>query len=148
MDVKNGEGDTALLKAVALGHVDAVTRLLDGGARVDVKDRRGCSVSFYSKVKALHASRTYGIAFQEALGGISCTGTCISPKLPPQRVIARLLRHTGHTGHTSHKRHTVVLIPSDAAGFYTVEMYRYMYRTAVPCRTCGYMVSVPVLAKG
>ena len=46
VDVKNGEGDTALLKAVALGHVDAVTRLLDGGARVDVKDRRGCSVSF------------------------------------------------------------------------------------------------------
>ena len=42
----------------------------------------------------------------------------------------------------------VVLIPSDAAGFYTVEMYRYMYRTAVPCRTCGYLVSVPVLAKG
>ena len=40
------------------------------------------------------------------------------------------------------------MIPSDAAGFYTVEMYRYMYRTAVPCRTCGYMVSVPVLAKG
>eukprot|EP01047_Picozoa_sp_COSAG01_P103890 COSAG01_NODE_33288_length_566_cov_11.462527_1_plen_38_part_00 len=29
VDVKNGEGDTALLKAVALGHVDAVTRLLD-----------------------------------------------------------------------------------------------------------------------
>ena len=52
VDVKNGEGDTALLKAVALGHVDAVTRLLDGGARVDVKDRRGCSVSFYSIVNA------------------------------------------------------------------------------------------------
>ena len=96
----------------------------------------------YSKVKALHASRTYGNAFQEASGGISCTGTCISPKLPPQRVIARLLHHKSHTNHT------VVLIPSDAAGFYTVEMYRYMYRTAVPCRTCGYMVSVPVLAKG
>jgi hypothetical protein len=57
----------------------------------------------YSKVKALHASRTYGIAFQEASGGISCTGTCISPKLPPQRVIARLLNHM------SHKRHTAVL---------------------------------------
>ena len=56
--------------------------------------------------------------------------------------------HASHTSHTSHKRHTVVLIPSDAAGFYTVEMYPYMYRTAVPCRTCGYMVSVPVLAKG
>ena len=99
----------------------------------------------YSKVKALHASQTYGNAFQEALGGISCTGTCISPKLPPQRVIAHLLRHKNHTSHTGH---TVVLIPSDAAGFYTVEMYRYMYRTAVPCRACGCMVSVPVLAKG
>jgi hypothetical protein len=103
----------------------------------------------YSKVKVLHASRTYGIAFQEASGGISCTGTCISPKLPPQRVIARLLNHTRvNASHASHERHTVVLIPSDAAGFYTVEMYPYMYRTAVPCRTCGYMVSVPVLAKG
>ena len=103
-------------------------------------------IGVYSKVKALHASRTYGIAFQEASGGISCTGTCISPRLPPQRVIARLLNYKNHT---SHKRHTVVLIPSDAAGFYcAVEMYRYMYRTAVPCRTCGYMVSVLVLAKG
>ena len=53
-----------------------------------------------------------------------------------------------HESHESQEAHTVVLIPSDAAGFYTVEMYRYMYRTAVPCRTCGYLVSVPVLAKG
>ena len=56
-----------------------------------------------------------------------------------------------HESHESQEAHcsTVVLIPSDAAGFYcAVEMYRYMYRTAVPCRTCGYMVSVPVLAKG
>eukprot|EP01047_Picozoa_sp_COSAG01_P054878 COSAG01_NODE_6048_length_3880_cov_21.012431_1_plen_221_part_00 len=56
--------------------------------------RRPILIVYYSKVKALHASRTYGNAFQEASGGISCTGTCISPKLPPQRVIARLLRHT------------------------------------------------------
>ena len=53
-----------------------------------------------------------------------------------------------HESHESQEAHTVVLIPSDAAGFYTVEMYRYMYRTAVPYRTCGYLVSVPVLAKG
>eukprot|EP01047_Picozoa_sp_COSAG01_P041002 COSAG01_NODE_3487_length_6017_cov_6.010814_6_plen_82_part_00 len=39
--------------------------------------------------------------------------------------------------HESQEAHTVVLIPSDAAGFYcAVEMYRYMYRTAVPCHTC------------
>jgi hypothetical protein len=73
---------------------------------------------YYSKVKALHASRTYGNSFQEASGGISCTGTCISPKLPPQRVIAR------HTNHTSHKSHTVVLIPSDATGFYCAVIIR------------------------
>ena len=56
VDVKNGEGDTALLKAVALGHVDAVTQLLDGGACVDVRDRRGCSVLH---VAAAHAVMQY-----------------------------------------------------------------------------------------
>ena len=58
--------------------------------------------------------------------------------------------HESHESHESQEAHcsTVVLIPSDAAGFYAVEMYRYMYRTAVPCRTCGYMVSVLVLVKG
>jgi ankyrin repeat protein len=56
VDVKNGEGDTALLKAVALGHVDAVTQLLDGGACVDVRDRRGCSVLH---VAAVHAVMQY-----------------------------------------------------------------------------------------